>query len=61
MGNRIQFAEKIDSFKIFIAYVLIRRTVIVFAGIIQIEHGGHRIHSEAVKMKLFQPENRAGE
>ena len=47
--------KKLDGFQILIAAVNIGEPFSGVFGIIQIQHGSHRIHPQPVNMILFQP------
>ena len=47
--------EELDGLKILVAAVDIRAPLTVFSAVIQIENGGHRVHTETVHMELLDP------
>ena len=55
MNYVVRLTEKIDSFKVFASAVLIRHPFPVFAGVIEVEHRGDRIHTEAIDVIAFAP------
>ena len=54
-------AEKFDGFQVLVAAVLVGNPLAVFAAIVQIEHGGNRIDTQAVYMELLDPVERVGD
>ena len=53
--NAVQMLEELDGLKILVAAVDIRAPLTVFSAVIQIENGGHRVHTETVHMELLDP------
>ena len=51
----IQVLEEFDGLQIFISAVFICHPLSVLFAIIQIKHGGHRIHTQTVHMEMFHP------
>lgn len=54
-ARRYSPRAKIHSFQVLAAAVLVGLPFPLFAGIIEIQHGSHGVHAQAVDMKLFQP------
>ena len=57
----VQLLQEVHRFQIFVAAVDIGHPVALMPGVVQIEHGGYRVHPQAVGMVLFQPEHGRGE
>jgi hypothetical protein len=56
----VEAAQKVDGFQVLVAAVLVGNPLAGLARVIEIEHGGHRIHAQAVDVILLQPEQRVG-
>ena len=55
MSYDIQFFDEFHGFKIFIAPMLVRYPFPIFSGIVQIQHRGHRIHTQAINVISIKP------
>ena len=55
----VELAQKGDGFQVLPAAVLVGHPFPRFPGIIQVEHGGHGVHPEAVGVVAVQPEQGA--
>ena len=53
---RIEAAEKGNGLNILIAPVFVGDPIPLFPPVVQIEHGGHGVHSQPVGVVFFQPE-----
>ena len=53
--DAVQMFEKFDCLQVFIIPVFVGDPLAVAASVIQIQHGGHGIHPEAVDMIVFKP------
>jgi len=61
VGGVVEFADEIDGFEIFAATELVGNPLAFFAGVVEVEHGGHSIHAEAVDVMAFAPEQCIGD
>ena len=52
--------KKLHRFQVFVAAVLVRHPFALFFAIIQIQHGCHRVHPQAVHVHLLHPEQSIG-
>src|SRR5690606_6520019 len=57
----IKFLEEAYRLQVFIAAVLIGDPLSRLARVVEVEHGGHGIDPEAVRMESFQPEQRVAD
>ena len=55
MRKLVQAAQKCNRLQILVAAVFVRNPVSVITGIIEVQHGRHRIHTQTVHMKLVEP------
>ena len=53
----IELAQEVDGLQVFASTVLVGNPLAFFAGVIEVEHGSHRIHSQSVNVVLVQPEH----
>src|SRR5579872_5215398 len=60
MRELIEAADEIDGFQVLVAAVLIGDPFTCSAGVIEVDHGSHGIHAEAVNVVLLEPEQRVG-
>ena len=56
--DTVQVFQEIDRFQVFIAAVNVCNPLAVLFSIVQIKHGGNRIHPDAVCVVFFRPEQR---
>ncbi|OIQ79884.1 hypothetical protein GALL_383660 [mine drainage metagenome] len=61
MHHHVEFLEEINRFQVFAAAELVGQPFAVLARVIEINHGSHRIHAQAVDVELADPEMRVGE
>ena len=61
VGQRIELPQEVDGFEVLPAAVAIGLPLARLARVIQVEHGGHRVHPQAVQVKLLQPVVGAGQ
>src|SRR5437764_9949592 len=54
---QIETPEKVDGFQVFAAAVLVRNPLPLFARIIEVKHGSHRIDTQSVNVITLQPEH----
>ena len=57
MGHRVEFAQERNGFQVFVTAVFVGDPVTCFAGIVQIQHGGHGVDPQTIQMEFFQPIN----
>ena len=57
----VQLLEKVHRLQILVAAVDVGDPLAALAAVIQIEHGGHRVHPETVDVELLHPEVGGGE
>ena len=57
----VQVLEELDGLQILVAAVYVGQPLAGLAVVVQIEHGGHRVHPQAVHVVLLQPEHGRGE
>src|SRR5215472_11122948 len=55
----IESTKKIDGLKIFASSKFVWDPLALFARIVEVKHGGHRIHPQAIDMILVEQEHRA--
>ena len=60
-GGGVHVPQKLHRLQIDISAVLIGPPLAAPAAIIQVEHGGHRVHPDAVDMELIQPVHHIGD
>ena len=56
----VQLLEEIDRLQILAATVFVGQPLPLWAKIVQVKHGGNRVHPNSVNMKLTDPEQGAG-
>src|SRR5581483_10262026 len=56
----VEAAQEVDSFEVLVAPVLVRYPLAGLAGIVEIEHGGDGVDTQAVDVKFLEPEERIG-
>ena len=56
----VGFLEEVDGLEILAASVDVRMPLAGLAAVIQVQHGGDRVHAESVDMELIQPEAGVG-
>ena len=61
MSQLIKFLDEVNGRQILVPTILVRNPFAGIARIIQVEHGGHRIHPQPVQMIFFQPEQGIGQ
>ena len=61
VDDAVQVLHELDRLEILLAAIGIGEPLPLLAGIIEIEHRGHRIDPQAVDMVLFQPEQGVGD
>ena len=54
----VEAAQKLDGLQVLVAAVLIGNPLAGLARVVQVQHGGHRIHAQPVDVKFLQPEQR---
>ena len=47
--------KELNGFQVLVAAVLLGTHWPLLASVVQVQHGGHRVHPEAVHMVLFHP------
>ena len=57
----VELAQEVDGFQVLAAAEAVGDPLAVLTGIVQVQHGGHRVHPDAVDVVLVQPEGGAGE
>ena len=60
-GHGVQLPQKLDGLQVLVSTVLIGGPGSALAVVVQVQHGGHRVHPQAVDVVLFQPEAGGGE
>ena len=55
----VELAQKVDRLKVLPAAIAVGP--VVRAVVVEVEHGGHRVHPQAVDMVFFQPEHGVGD
>ena len=60
-GGLVQRLQKLNGLQMLLAAVDVGGPLAVPAVIIQVQHGGHRVHADAVQVVLLQPEGGGGE
>ena len=58
VGQFVEAAQEVDGLQVLVAAVLIGDPLARLARVVQIEHGRHGIHAQAVDVILLQPEQR---
>src|SRR5215472_12568550 len=61
VSHMIEFAQELDGFEVLAPAILIRNPFARLARIVQVEHGGDRIDSQAVNMVAVTPEQRVSD
>ena len=60
--NRIvELAQECHGLKVLLAAVLVGLPLALLTVVVQIEHGSHSVHTQAVDVVLLQPVERAGD
>src|SRR5713226_2279608 len=59
IGFKVEAAQEFDRFEILASAVLVGNPFSLFAGIVEIEHGGDRIYPQAVDVVALEPEHGA--
>ena len=57
----VELAQEVDGFQVLAAAEAVGDPLAVLAGVVQVQHGGHGVHPDAVDVVLVQPEGGAGE
>ena len=57
----VQLLEELDGLQVLLPAVDVGHPGTVPAAVVQVEHGGHRVHPQAVGVVLLQPEHGVGE
>ena len=57
----VDLLEERDGLQVLPAAVHVRRPLPVGAGVVQVEHRGHRVHAQPVDVELVQPVQRVGD
>ena len=57
----VQLLEELDGLQILLAAVDVGHPGPVLTAVVQVQHGGHRVHPQAVGVVLLQPEHGVGE
>ena len=60
-GGGVHVLEEGHRVQVDIAAVLVGSPLAAPASVIQVEHGGHRVHPDAVHVELFQPVDHVGD
>ena len=58
MRQFVEAAQEIDGLQVLVAAVLVRNPLAGLARVVEVQHGGHGIHAQAVDVILLQPEQR---
>ena len=58
---RIHLLQEADGLQVLIAAVAVGNPFAGLARVVEVEHGGDRVHAQAVSVILVEPEQRAGE
>ena len=61
MSHLVHALDEINGVEIFAAAELIGNPLAGLAGVVEVEHGGDRIHAEAVDVVLVEPEEGVGD
>src|SRR6185295_8581956 len=61
VDHMIQTAHKVDGLKILPAAVLVGNPLAGFAGIVEIEHGSHRVDAQSIDVKFVEPKKRVAD
>ena len=61
VGDVIEFFQKLDGLEIFASAELVGNPFALLARVIEIKHGGHGVHAQAVNVKAVAPEQRVGD
>ena len=56
VNDLIEFFDKGNGFDVVAAALLIRLPLTFRARIVQVQHGGHRVHAQTIQMVVFEPE-----
>ena len=59
--SRIALLQERNCFQVFLAALYILFPLAIAAVIIEIQHAGHCVHTQAVHMVLLNPEQRIGD
>ena len=54
----IELAQKLDGFEVLVTTLLVRQPFTVLAGIVEVQHGGHGIHSQRIDVECLDPVKR---
>ncbi len=57
----VQVLEELDGLQVLVAAVDVGQPLALLPVVVQVEHGGHRVHPQAVHVVLLQPEHGRGE
>ena len=57
----IEAPQEVDGLQVLVAAELVGNPLAGLARVIQVQHGGHRVHAQAVDVVLLQPEQRVGD
>ena len=61
MGHHVELAQQVHGVEVLVAAVLVGDPLPGLAGVIQVEHGGDRVHAQPVDVELVEPIQGAGE
>jgi hypothetical protein len=61
VDHGVHLAQEVDGFQVFPAAVLVGQPFAILAGVVQVEHGSHGVHAQAVQVELGHPVVGAGE
>ena len=56
VAGDVEFLQKLDRLQILAPAELVGNPFALIAGVVEVEHRGHRIHTQAVDVVLIQPE-----
>src|SRR5690606_1461059 len=59
--GRVGFAEEGDRLQVFVAPMDVGDPVAWLAAVVEVKHGGYRIHSQPIDVVTVEPEERVGE
>ncbi len=61
MSLLIEFTQHVNGFQILAATVGIWNPLAIVAAVVQVQHAGHRVHSQAIDVVFVQPEQCVGD
>ena len=60
-GGLVELLEELNGLQVLLAAVFVGDPLAVVPVVVQIQHGGHRVHPDAVDVVLLEPEGGGGE